>query len=413
LRHDIEVASFAQRIRKWLALGGLGLILASGVGLLLAAEHGDSGGGPPQRRENPEQRVSREAAPVTVARVEQHDVPFEINAVGTVEASSTVDIVPQASGRITQVAFTEGAFVTAGDLLFEIDERPYRAALAQAEAALVRSNTLAAQREVEAQRYLELQGQGIATEQQRKQAVADAAAARADVEAAQAELASARLSLAFTRITAPISGKTGALLVHAGSVVDAKTTSPMVVIRRLTPAQVRFAIPERYITVLREGMAGGAMPVRALAHGERSMSARGELTFMENSIDPATGTLAVKATFANAQLELWPGAAVDVVLGLSTDRNALVVPEAAVRDSQTGKYVFVVNADRVVTQRPVEVARIAASWALIEHGLEVGEWVVTDGQVRLRNGMNVLIESLPRTEHLPAGEPHAKEQDSP
>ena len=249
-------------------------------------------------------------------------------------------------------------------------------------------------------RYDELVRQGVATDQQLTQAQSDAATARAQVRQGQAQIQSASLNVKFTRITAPIDGKTGSLLVHAGNVIAANAQQPLVVIRNLSPVQVRFAVPQTYLGQIRDSLsagegAGTPLSVRALPRGEGALPAQGQLTFMENSVDPATGTISLKATFANADQQLWPGASVEVVLTLGTDRQALVVPAQAVRDSQAGSYVFVVGPDQTVLQRPVEVSRSTPSLALIREGVRAGEQVVTDGYVRLRNGTKVVVQAAP------------------
>ncbi|HKO94536.1 MAG TPA: efflux RND transporter periplasmic adaptor subunit, partial [Polyangiaceae bacterium] len=327
-----------------------------------------------------------EPAPVTVAPVRSEDVPIEIHAFGSVEASSTVDVVPQVTGLITQVHFTEGSFVQKGELLFSVDTRPYRASLAAAQAELSKNAALAAQAQSEAQRYAELVHQGVATDQQLTQARAEAATARAQVEEGQAQIQSASLNVKFTRITAPISGKTGSLLVHAGNVIQANAPQPLVVIRSLSPVQVRFAVPQTYLTEIRQSFGRNPLGVKATPRGEGAETAEGQLTFLENTVDPSTGTLGLKATFANTGLELWPGAAVEVRLELGVDRQALVVPAEAVRDSQQGSYVFVIRDDQTATQRPVEVARSTPTLALIREGLRAGERIATDGYLRLREG---------------------------
>jgi len=332
-----------------------------------------------------------QAAPVTVAAAHTLDVPIELRAFGTVEASSTVDVVPQVTGLITQVHFTEGSFVHKGDLLFSVDTRSYKASLAAAEAELARNAALAAQAQSEAVRYAELVRQGVATDQQLAQAQSEAATARAQVKEGQAQIQSASLNVKFTRITAPISGKTGSLLVHAGNVIQANAPQPLVVIRSVSPVQVRFAVPQTYLTEIRQSFGHAPLAVKATPRGDGAETAEGQLTFMENTVDPTTGTLGLKATFANTGLELWPGAAVEVRLEMGVDRQALVVPAAAVRDSQKGSYVFVIRDDQTATQRPVEVARSTPALALIREGVRAGEQVVTDGYLRLREGTKVSI----------------------
>jgi membrane fusion protein, multidrug efflux system len=329
----------------------------------------------------------------------------ELNAFGTVEANSTVAVAAQVTGLITEVHFQEGSFVKRGALLFTIDTRPYRASLAAAQAELAKNQALAAQADTEAKRSLELESQGVLSTQSRLKAAADAASARAMVEADQAQIQSARLNVDFTRITAPIDGMTGSLLVHAGNLVRAGTPDPLVVLRSMSPVQVRFAVPQGYLGQIRQKLSRGSLLVRATPRGAgtgaaagaqseaSAHSVEGQLTFMENSVDPATGTLSVKATFPNTGLELWPGAAVDVVLVLDVEPQVVVAPAAAVQAGQNGTYAFVIQGGDTAVLRPVTVARSTASLALIASGLEPGEEVVTDGQVRLRSGMKVAVQA--------------------
>jgi multidrug efflux system membrane fusion protein len=345
------------------------------------------------------------APPVTIAEVKAQDVPIELHAFGTVEASNSVDVVPQVSGQITEVHFVEGAFVKKGDLLFSVDTRPYRASLAAARAELAKSSALAQQASSEAERYAELASQGVATTQQLTQAKADAASARAQVEQVQAQISSASLNVNFTRITAPIDGKTGSLLVHAGNVIQGNAAQPLVVIRSLSPVQVRFAVPQQHLADIRSSLAAEPLPVRAAIRGDTGQPAQGQLMFLENSVDTATGTISVKATFLNRDLALWPGASVDVVLTLGKDSNALVVPAEAVRESQDGSYVFVVGPDDKVKQQPVQVARTTEKLALLREGVSAQDRVVTDGFVRLRDGVKVTLQPPPQaqlTERIPA-----------
>jgi multidrug efflux system membrane fusion protein len=390
-------------LKTWLPIVAFALVCLSAAVWGLGFGHSSEAAGSPERGKGKAAGAGA-AAPVTVAQVSARDVPIELSAFGTVEASSTVDVVPQVTGLITEVHFTEGSFVKKGDLLFSVDTRPYRASAAAAQAQLARSNAQAQQSASEAERYKELEVQGVATAQQRTQAESDAAAARAQVSQLRAQLDSANLNVKFTRITAPIDGKTGSLLVHAGNVIQASAQQPLVVIRSLSPVQVRFSVPQTYLGQIREslssseassGKAAQPLSVRAIPRGDGAQPAEGQLTFMENSVDTATGTIALKATFSNTDLLLWPGASVEVVLTLGTDRQALVVPSQAVRDAQAGSYVFVVGPDQTAKQRPVEVLRSTPSLALIREGVRAGEQVVTDGYVRLRDGTKVVIQAAP------------------
>ncbi len=363
---------FARKLelaQRWLALAALGLAVAC-------------------RGQSEAAHQRPKPVPVSVAQVEQRDVPLEIPAFGTVEASSTVDLVSQVTGLVTQVHFKEGDFVKKGDLLFSVDTRPYRASMAVAQAELERSRALAEQARVEAERAERLAKEGLATEQQLEKARADERSSMANVKLGMASVRSAGLNVSFARIVSPMDGRTGSLLVHAGNVVRAGDPQPLVVIRNLSPVQVRFAVPEQYADRIRQRAKEGPLTVKITPKSEGAKPVEAPLTFFENTVDPATGTLTLKATYQNAGLELWPGAAVSVALVLDMDQKAIVVPEAAVQAGQDGSYVFVVESGKAKL-RQVVVSRSDSKVALIREGLKPGESVVTEGQVRLRDGSEV------------------------
>jgi multidrug efflux system membrane fusion protein len=332
-----------------------------------------------------------ESVAVSAAPAELRDVPREVESFGTVEASSSIDVVGQVQGLVTEVHFKEGDFVKRGDLLFTIDTRPYRASLAAAQAELSRNKALASQAKLEAERAERLRVEGVATDQDVVKAQADAASTAANVKMGQAQMQSASLNVAFTRITAPMDGRTGSLLVHAGNLVRPSDTQPLVTLRNLTPVYVRFSVPQEYLGPIRAGMSQG-LTVRATPRGEGAASVEGPLTFLDNTVDAATGTITLKGTFPNAGQELWPGASVNVALVLGVDRQATVVPEAALQRSQSGTLLFVIGQDGRVEPRNVEVLRTTSTLALIGSGVKAGENVVTDGQLRLRKGTRVSIK---------------------
>lgn len=345
-----------------------------------------------------------EAVPVTLATVQTLDVPREVAAFGVVEASSTVDVRSQVQGLITQVHFHEGDFVKKGDLLFTVDTRPYSASLAAAQADLLRNQAVADQAKVEAERAARLQAEGVASEQEVAKAQADARSTAASVAVGKAQMASASLNVAFTRITSLIDGRTGSLMVHAGSTVKVNDLSPMVQIRALSPIYVRFTVPQEYLPTIRQKLGHEPLTARVTPRGEGAKTIEAPVTFMENSVDVATGTITLKATFLNTGQELWPGASVDVVLVLGVDQKVTVVPEPALQRSQAGTFVYVVGEGGRVAPRPVEVQRTTATQALIKTGLHAGEQVVTDGQLRLRKGSKVAPKSaaaVPATSAAP------------
>ncbi len=349
--------------------------------LLAGAALGCEGGSKAGKAEEP--------VPVTLAEVRLADVAREVQAYGVVEASSTVGVRAQVQGLITLVHFREGDLVKRGDLLFSVDTRPYSASLAGAEAELLRSRAVADQAFIEADRAARLQLQGVASQQEVAKAEAEARSSAASVKLGQAQIQSASLNVAFTRITSPIDGRTGSLLVYAGNVVKATDAQPLVVIRSLSPVFVRFSVAQDYVGAVRERLSQAALSVRVTPRGDGAQAIEAPVTFLDNTVDVSTGTVTLKATYPNTQQELWPGASVDVTLLLGVDRQATVVPEPALSRSQAGTFVFVVGADGRAEPRPVEVLRTTATQALIRSGLQPGEQVVTDGQLRLRKGTKV------------------------
>jgi len=363
--------------RPWLrAATRAAVVLALG-----SSQYGCENGSKAAKGEDP--------VPVTVAAVQLVDVPREVQAFGVVEASSTVDVRAQVQGLITQVHFHEGDFVKRGDPLFSVDTRPYSASLAAAQAELLRNKAVAEQAAVEAERAARLRQEGVASDQEVDRAEADARSTAANVKVGQAQIQSASINVAFGRITSPLDGRTGSLLVHAGNIVKATDAQPLVVIRSISPVFVRFSVPQEHVSVIREQLGKGSLVARVTPRGENAKSVEAPVTFLDNTVDVATGTVSLKATYANTEQQLWPGASVDVVLVLGVDRQATVVPEPALSRSQTGTLVFVVGPDGRAEPRPVEVLRTTASQALIGSGLKAGEEVVTDGQLRLRKGTKI------------------------
>jgi len=360
------------------------------------------------------------AVPVTAATVEARNVPVQIQGIGNVQASSTVSVYSLLSGQIFQVHFKEGQDVSAGTLLFTVDARPFEAALqqaqatmaqhqaaiAQAEANLARDQAQADNARVEEERYKKLvQGGLIAREQYDrlntalKSALATVDAARAMVanqkalvQADAAAVENAKVQLAYTAIRAPIEGRTGNLLIHQGNIVKANDIgNPLVVINRVHPINVVFAVPERFLDQVKTARAKGPLTVEATPQGQ-SVRARGTLSFVNNTVDTTTGTIQLKATFENADNALWPGQFATVTLTVRTEPNALVVPSQAIQAGQQGQYVFVVKPDSTVESRPVVVAFASGPLTVVRQGVQAGERVVTDGQLRLVSGTRVDVK---------------------
>jgi multidrug efflux system membrane fusion protein len=332
------------------------------------------------------------AVPVTAATVEKRDVPLEVTAVGHVDAYSNVAVRTRVGGEVTKVAFREGQDVQAGELLFTLDRRPYEAALAEAEANLERDRARAREAAENLKRYAELVKKDYVTQEQFSQATANADALKATVKADEAAVETARLNLSYCTITAPISGRTGGLLVHPGNLVKANDDRALVLINQVEPIYVTFAVPEAALADVKKRAASGALKVSALPNGVGAAPSEGLLTFIDNAVDTTTGTINLRATFPNHTRALWPGQFANVSLVLATDARATVVPNTAIQPGQSGSLAWVVKPDDTVEARPVVVRRVWNQWSVIDKGLAPGERVVTDGQLRLAPGARVTIK---------------------
>ena len=339
--------------------------------------------------------AGRTSVPVSTAVVVEKAVPLSVAAVGAAEAISSVQIRSQVTGQLASLHFAEGQDVTKGQVLFEIDPRPFQLALTQAEAVLEKDMAQNANAQKEAVRYKALLDQGLIAREQYDAYVASAAAAQATTGADQAAVDTARLNLQFTRIISPISGRAGVLMVHAGDIVRANDVAPMVVINEMAPINVTFAVPGRLLDDIRRYQTVAPLRVDVVTGDTRRPGPSGRVTFIDNAVDPGTGTIKLKAQFDNTTRDLWPGEFVNVALQLTNDRHAIVAPSSAVQASQNGAYVYVVKNDRTVDMRPVRVARTAGPESVIASGLHPGETVVTDGQLRLAPGARVAVQDSP------------------
>ena len=335
--------------------------------------------------------ASQAAVPVTIDLVVEKEMPLDVNVVGTVEAFSTVAVRAQVTGELKEVNFSQGDDVKAGQILFTLDRRPLEAALNQTQANLARDTAQAANAKVIAQRMEDLVERGVGTREQRDTARTTAAALDAVVGANRAAVENAQVQLQYATIRAPIAGRTGALMVHAGNLVRANDQAPLVVINQVTPIYVSFGIPEALLPDLRRYMAMRELDVEALPPNEEIAPATGRITFVDNQVDQTTGTIRIKATFPNSNRRLWPGQFVNVRVRLSSDPRAMVVPSVAVQAGPDGQYVYVVKDDKV-EMRPVEVARTAGSETILKQGVKPGETVVTDGQLRLVPGSRITVK---------------------
>jgi len=338
---------------------------------------------------------------VVVAKVERMTVPVTARAIGNVEAIETVAVKARVGGELQRVWFGEGDAVHAGETLFTIDPRPFEAELAQAEALLARDRALLAKAEDDTRRYAGLVEKDFVTREQYAEITANAAALRAAVAAGEAAVANARLNLSFCTITAPVSGRSGTLMVKVGNLIKANDDRPMVTINQTAPIYVSFAVPS---LLLPEVMRTNGRRIAVTAHppGRGGEPATGTLTFVDNAVDPTTETILLKATFPNQEERLWPGQFVEVMVTLGEEVDRVVCPASAVQIGQQGSHVFVVRDDGTVDLRAVTVARADERLAVIDEGLAGGETVVTDGQLRLVSGSAVTIKAGAESEGSPS-----------
>jgi multidrug efflux system membrane fusion protein len=366
--------------------------------LLLAAAAGTSAGCSAGGEASSPQRgggrgAQQPAVPVTVAAVVQKPMPIEVRVIGTAEPYSTVSVHAQITGELTSVNFKEGDEVRKGQVLFTLDRRPLDAALQQAQANLARDQAQATNARAQAARYQDLLQRGIATREQVDQMTTNAAALDATVGADEAALDNAKVQLQYATIAAPLSGRTGALMVHVGNLVRANDTTPLVVINQIAPIYVSFGVPEAQLPDLKRYMAQGSLRVQAAPPNEEAPPSSGRITFVDNAVDQTTGTIRIKGTFANDDRRLWPGQFVNIQVTLTTDPGAIVVPAVAVQAGQQGQYVFIVKGDQTVELRTLTVARGAGDETVIKTGLKPGEIVVTDGHLRLVPGSKISVKS--------------------
>ena len=331
--------------------------------------------------------------PVVTDVAATRDMPVLVRGIGTVQAYETVAVKTRVDGQIVKVAFTEGQYVKAGDLLFEIDHAPFQAALDHADAAKRRDEAQLAGARLDLERYGKLIGSGYQSRQSFDQQKATVDALTATVALDQATIDTARVNLAYTAIRAPIAGRTGQRLVDLGNVLQANQPVPLVSITRIRPIFVNFTVPQDVADVIRRAQAAAPLTVMAFAADDKMQLSQGKLTLIDNQIDAATGTLRLKATFENADERLWPGEFVNVRLVIDTRVGAVTVPERAIMQGPQGYYAYTVNPDNTVQRHAVDVASMQDGLAVVAHGLASGDKVVIDGQYRLSEGSRVKIDT--------------------
>jgi len=331
------------------------------------------------------------AAPVLAAKAVVKTVPVQLQAFGNAEAFSTVSIKSQITGQLMTVHFKEGQAVKKGDLLFTIDPRPLQAALSQAQDKLSVDQAKLNFARNETRRYENQAKSGSAAQQKFEQARSASDALEAAVRADKAAIDTVKIQLEYCFIHSPIDGITGNLLVHEVNIVKANDVD-LVTINQVTPILIKFAVPQQYLSDIQKFMKVGPIKDQAASARDHKPPVEGTLSFVNNTIDLTTGTVTLKATFANENHALWPGEFLRVTLFLTSQPNAVVVPSRAVQTGQSGSFVFVIKPDMSVETRQVTLGRVLGEETVIQEGIEADQTVVTDGQLRLMPGGKVQIK---------------------
>ena len=331
------------------------------------------------------------AVPVTVARVLQETVPVRIAAIGNVEAFSTVQVKARVDGQITDVNMREGAAVKKGEVLFRIDQRPYEAALRQAEANALRDTAARDHARSQETRYQELLEKNFISKDAYAQIRTNAATAEATAKASQAALENARLNLEYCSISSPLDGYVGKVLLQAGNLVKANDAAPLAIINQVKPIYVNFAVPEQSLPEVRKYMASGPLTVEVVPPDAGAPRVGGRLIFVDNAVDPSTGTIKLRAEFENAEAALWPGQFVSVSVRLYEQTDAIIIPSSAVQTGPEGQYVYIIGENLTAEVRRIKVQRTDGEIAIVEQGLAKNDRVVTRGQLRLGPKVKVQI----------------------
>ena len=386
----------AERRGRWArwcvaaALASLVLSACGGGSSKAPASEPAGGGAPATAGRRGGRGADAGPVPVVTATAVAKPMPVGIAAVGAAEAISTVQVRSQVTGRLAKVHFEEGQEVQAGQVLFTVDPMPFQVALDQARAILARDTAQAQNAEAQVTRLKNLVDRGLIAREQYETQLATSTALKATTDADRAAVTQAEINLQYTSIVAPATGRTGALQLHVGDLVQANGPSPLVVVNQMAPIYVAFSVPGKSLDSIRRFQRGGPLRVTARLQGVADAeSASGRLTFVDNAVDAQTGTIRLKATFPNGDRNLWPGQFVDVNLLLTTEPHAVVVPSLAVQAGQQGPFVFVVDGNSQAELRPVTVGRIEGDESIIASGITPGEVVVTDGQLRLTPGIQV------------------------
>ena len=330
--------------------------------------------------------------PVSVAPVQQQPMAFRLQAIGNVEAYATVAVKARVDGQIVEVGFKEGQEVRRGSVLFRIDPRPYEATLRQVEAANARDVAAREQARAQERRYQELLEKNFVSKDAYAQFRTNAETAAAVADASKAAVDNARLNLEYCTIRSPIDGYPGKIQIQMGNLVKANDANPLVIVNQVHPIYVTFAVPEQQLPAIRNRMSAGALEVAA-ASPNAAAPASGTLIFVDNAVDQTTGTIKLRGQFQNKDNALWPGQFVNVSLKLYEQKDALVVPTRSIQTGPDGQYVFVVKPDMTAEVRKIVIERTEGDNTIIAKGLQKGEQVVTQGQLRLGPGTKVNVKS--------------------
>ena len=337
--------------------------------------------------------AERRATPVLTAKVIREDIARTLSAVGNVQPAASVAVTPQVGGQIIETRVRAGQDVHEGDILFRLDPRPFEAVVNEVKARLNKNQVLLKKAEEDMARFARLVKQDAVSREQYDQAVTDAQSQKAAVAQDESALASAMLQLEYATIKAPVSGRVGEIFVDTGNVVKANDERSLLTIKTLSPAKIGFAVPERYLPEIREYFGTRGMTVSASPEGDAKPPAKGKLTSIDNTVDIATGTIRLEATFPNEDQRLWPGQFTRITLDLAEVRGALVLPSSAVLEGISGPYAYVVKDDLTVEARDVAVQQLGQGRLMIEKGLAEGETVVIDGPINLAPGASVTLRN--------------------
>lgn len=359
----------------------------------------------------PPSRDGNQAIAVDIAQVGRADVPVYLDGLGTIQAFNTVTVTARVDGELQKIAFEEGRTVNKGELLAQIDPRPYQAALGQARATKAKDEAQLQSARADLERYLLLAPENLASKQTLDAQRASVAGLEAQIQGDQASIDNAQTQLQYTSITSPIQGRTGIRRVDVGNNVRATDTNGIVVVTQLEPISLIFTLPEDALGAIGTALSAGTVPVAALSRDGSDELDRGTVTLVDNQIDQTTGTIRIKAVFPNAQHKLWPGQYVDARVLIRTERGVLTVPTTAVQRGPNGMFAYVVKPDATVEVRPLKVGEEAGSLYVVRDGVQVGERVVISNQYRLQPGAHVKVTAGPDT---PASnDPHLAKRSAP